>query len=112
MERARRTGTKKQSREAVRAALRAAREGQARSDQWEAKEEKDVYEQVTEQEYADLVRKRRQNEDFVVDHEIFVLPPLPHEVGVLLLRDLFIHVFFLFCLPLVAARGAALSCRS
>ena len=70
MERARRTGTKKQSREAVRAALRAAREGgAARSDQWEAKEEKDVYEQVTEQEYADLVRKRRQNEDFVVDDD-------------------------------------------
>ena len=70
MERARRTGTKKQSREAVRAALRAAREGgAARSDQREAKEEKDVYEQVTEQEYADLVRKRRQNEDFVVDDD-------------------------------------------
>ena len=70
MERARRTGTKKQSREAVRAALRAAREGgAARSDQWEAKEEKDVYEQVTEQEYADLVRKRRQIEDFVVDDD-------------------------------------------
>ena len=70
MERARRTGTKKQGREAVRAALRAARDGtNARSDQWEQKEEKDVYEQVTESEYADIVRKRRQNEDFVVDDD-------------------------------------------
>ena len=57
MERSRRTGTKKQGRQGVLAALRKAREEGNRSSQWEQKEETDVYEQVTEQEYAELVRE-------------------------------------------------------
>lgn len=49
--------------------LRARRNGLSmvsRTDEYEVKDE-DVYEKVDETEYQELVRKRREREDFVVD---------------------------------------------
>ncbi|KAH8043373.1 hypothetical protein JL722_15251 [Aureococcus anophagefferens] len=51
------------------AALRDARSKGSALDRLELKEEEDVYEQVSEDQYAELVRQRRQGEDFVVDDD-------------------------------------------
>ena len=67
MERARRTGTKKQSREAVRAALRAAREG-APQDPTSGKRQSG-YSRTSNRTGVRRPVRRRQNEDFVVDDD-------------------------------------------
>jgi len=68
-ERSRRTLSKKSKRGDTLAALRDARSKGSALDRLELKEEEDVYEQVSEDQYAELVRQRRQGEDFVVDDD-------------------------------------------
>lgn len=53
------------------AALRALKEarnrGSSRTEEYEVKDEGDVYDVIEEDDYRELVEKRRQREDFIVD---------------------------------------------
>ncbi|KAJ8610436.1 hypothetical protein CTAYLR_008217 [Chrysophaeum taylorii] len=72
MERTSRRGaaaSRRGKREGTLKALRAAREGGSRTDQWEVPEDDKVFDEVDEEEYKKIVGERRQREDFVVDDD-------------------------------------------
>jgi hypothetical protein len=62
------------------AALRALKEarnrGSSRTEEYEVKDEGDVYDVIEEDDYRELVEKRRQREDFIVDDGVCHYPPL------------------------------------
>ncbi|KEP54793.1 DNA polymerase II [Rhizoctonia solani 123E] len=49
--------------------LRAAREAGGRSKQWKSKEDEDLYEEVSEDDYKKLVKSRLDRDDFIVDDD-------------------------------------------
>jgi hypothetical protein len=59
------------------AALRALKEarnrGISRTEEYEVKDEGDIYDVVEEDDYRELVEKRRQREDFIVDDGMLVV---------------------------------------
>jgi hypothetical protein len=71
MERTKRTGGKKKKAQKLSALeqLRLAREGGSRNEQFVEEDEEDIYDVVAEEDYHDLVKKRQEREDFVVDDD-------------------------------------------
>ena len=71
MERTKRTGGKKKKAQKLSALeqLRLAREGGSRNEQFVEEDEEDIYDVVAEEDYRDLVKKRQEREDFVVDDD-------------------------------------------